>query len=66
VPDGEYTLQVWFERARPEQLKELSRKLTVSGNMVVPTLNIDEAASPSEGHTNKYGQDYEKPPDPKY
>ena len=66
VPDGEYTLQVWFERARPEQLKELSRKITVSGNMVVPTLNIDEAASPSEGHTNKYGQDYEKPPDPKY
>jgi plastocyanin len=66
VPDGEYTLQVWFERARPEQLKELSRKITVSGNLVVPTLNIDEAPSPSEGHTNKYGQDYEKAPDPKY
>ena len=66
VPDGEYTLQVWFERARPEQLKELSRKLTISGNLVVPTLDIDEAPSPSEGHTNKYGQDYEKPPDPKY
>ena len=66
VPDGEYTLQVWFERARPEQLKELSRKITVSGNMVAPALNIDEAPSPSEGHTNKYGQEYEKPPDPKY
>jgi plastocyanin len=66
VPDGEYTVQVWFERARPEQLKELSRKITVSENLIVPTFNIDEAPSPSEGHTNKYGQEYENPPDPKY
>lgn len=61
VPDGEYTLHIWFERAKPEDLQELSRAVTVSGTVSLPAIGITEAASVSEGHKNKYGQDYEQP-----
>jgi len=60
VPDGEYTLHVWYERAKPEDLQELLRRVTVSSGVPLPTLLITEAASLSEGHKNKYGQDYEQ------
>jgi plastocyanin len=61
VPDGEYTLNVWFERAKPEQLRQLSRTVTVSGNLQVPAISINETPSLAAGHKNKYGQDYEQP-----
>jgi plastocyanin len=63
VPAGKYELQVWAERAQPDDLKKLSRKIEVSGTQVrLDTMSIAAAPSMAEGHKNKFGHDYEPSP----
>lgn len=63
VPPGEYDLGVWYERTRPEALKELTRRISLSAESSrIPRLKLSRYPSPAEGHKNKYGQTYEPPP----
>lgn len=63
VPAGEYQMSVWYERAAPEQLKQLSRKITVGTTPVsIDPLKIEQTAGIAEHHKNKYDMDYEKQP----
>lgn len=62
VPDGEYRLRLFHERATQETLDELERRLKVTGhNVTLPPLNISESGYLELPHKNKYGLDY--PPD---
>lgn len=63
VPPGEYELEVWYERARPEDLKALSRRITIpEAPTELGRLSLKQAPSLAEGHKNKYGQTYESTP----
>jgi plastocyanin len=67
VPDGKYEIHIWYERSLPEELKALTRILTVSlVNQHLGTINIPENPNFSPTHKNKYGQDYTPPPTPSY
>ncbi|ABF39523.1 conserved hypothetical protein [Candidatus Koribacter versatilis Ellin345] len=60
LPAGEYELGVWYERTRPEDLKTLSRRVTISADAPeVSRITLTESPSLAEGHKNKYGQSYE-------
>ena len=62
VPQGQYDLTVFHERASEATLAELSRKITVGADGVsLPTIVISEAGYLSIPHKNKYGHEY--PPD---
>ena len=67
VPDGEYELHVWYERSSLEDLKTLTKTVSVSsmtkdlGEMGIP---VNPRYSPV--HKNKYGQDYIPPHSPSY
>jgi plastocyanin len=59
---GEYELHVLHERALPETLLKLTRKITVNGsNVQLSPVLISEAGYLPTPHKNKYGKDY--PPD---
>ncbi len=59
VPDGEYSLQVFHERATPETLNALKHKVTVGGSEVdLGVVRISEAGYLPLPHKNKYGADY--------
>ncbi len=63
VPDGKYELHVWYERSLPEELKLLTKTVSVSpAARDLGTINIPENPSFSTDHKNKYGQDYTPPP----
>ena len=63
VPDGKYELHVWYERSAAEDLKGLTRTVTLSpGSRELGTVNVLENPSFSVLHKNKYGQDYAPPP----
>ena len=63
VPPGDYQLAVWYERASPEQLKQLSRKVNVGSTPVsMDLLKIAQTPGIAEHHKNKYDMDYEKQP----
>jgi plastocyanin len=63
VPSGEYELQVWAERAQPDELKKFSRKVRIDGTQLrLETMNIAAAPSMAEGHKNKFGHEYEPAP----
>jgi plastocyanin len=67
VPEGNYELHVWHERSLPEDLKSLTRTVTVSS--LAPDLgsiSVPENPSISPSHKNKYGQDYTPPATPTY
>ena len=67
VPEGKYELHVWYERSLPEDLKNLTRTVTVtSGSRDLGTINVPENPSFTTAHKNKYGQDYTPPPAPSY
>ncbi|MGH9416954.1 MAG: cupredoxin domain-containing protein [Terriglobales bacterium] len=61
APPGAYQLHVWYERAAPAALAQLTRTLTVpsSGALTLPPFTIAEVAAPAT-HTNKYGKPYAK------
>ena len=62
VPEGEYRLSVFHERATPRTLAALSRRISVtSGNdkITVPNIVISESGYLPVPHKNKYGRDYD-------
>jgi plastocyanin len=67
VPDGEYEMHVWYERSLPEDLKSLTRAVSIgTGVRELGTIRIRQNPSFSSGHKNKYGQEYPPPPSPAY
>src|ERR1700746_3152814 len=61
VPSGRYEMQVWAEGASPDNLKTLSRDITVSeSEHSLGTIRVTEDAPPAP-HKNKYGRDYDTP-----
>jgi hypothetical protein len=67
VPDGEYEMHVWSERALPEDLKKQTRTVTVSStNRTLPPIQLADNPNINTAHKNKYGQDYVPPPDNTY
>ena len=67
VPEGRYELHVWYERSLPDDLKTLTRAVTISGpSKDLGTIQVPENPSFTPAHKNKYGQDYTLPPVPGY
>jgi plastocyanin len=67
VPEGKYELHVWYERSLPEDLKNLTRTVTVSSRSTdLGTIGVPENPNFSPAHKNKYGQDYTPPNVPSY
>jgi plastocyanin len=67
VPDGRYELHVWYERSLPDDLKNLTRAVTISStSRELGTVQVPENPSFTTAHKNKYGQDYTPPPVPSY
>jgi plastocyanin len=67
VPDGRYELHVWYERSLPEDLRNLTRTVTISSTTKeLGTIQVPENPSFTSAHKNKYGQDYTPPPVPSY
>jgi plastocyanin len=63
VPDGRYQLNVWYERSLPEDLKSISRGVTISdATRSLEPIRVVENPNFSLEHKNKYGQDYVPPP----
>lgn len=64
VPAGDYTLNVFHERATPATLEHAARKIAVSGEEVtLPVISISEAGYLPIPHKNKFGHDYSPAPD---
>jgi hypothetical protein len=67
VPDGKYQLHIWYERSLPEDLRKLTRTITVnSTSKDAGQFLVHENPSFTSSHKNKYGQDYTPPPTPDY
>lgn len=61
VASGHYRLHAWDERSLPEDLSKLTREVVISDQQSsLGTVPIKETAAVL-AHTNKYGEDYEKP-----
>ncbi len=59
VPPGEYQFHVFHERASPETLDQLVRKVTVeTARLELPPLTISESGYLPAPHMNKYGKAY--------
>jgi plastocyanin len=65
VPPGEYQLNVFHERATEPTLEALSRRIVVGSDQPVHTgeIVVSEAGYLAAPHKNKYGHDYNPPPD---
>jgi len=62
VPDGRYQLNVWYERSLPEDLKNVSRVVSISeGTRSLEPIKVTENVNFSLEHKNKYGQEYIPP-----
>jgi plastocyanin len=67
VPDGKYEFHLWYERSLPDDLKNLTRSVTISSSSKdLGSIRIPENPSFSSAHKNKYGQDYTPPSTPAY
>jgi plastocyanin len=63
VPAGEYQLRIFYERALPDNLRFLERRITVSeGGLALPLISISETGYIPTPHLNKFGKPY--PPTP--
>jgi plastocyanin len=59
VPQGEYELHLFHERALPENLAFLERRIAVpEGGLTLPLISISETGFIPAPHTNKYGKPY--------
>jgi plastocyanin len=59
VPPGDYQFHVFHERAAPETLDVLTRKINLeSARLELPPLTISESGYLPAPHRNKYGKDY--------
>lgn len=60
VPPGRYQFEVWAERALPENLKELSREINISGDAAsLGEIRLKEAGELLAPHKNLYGREYD-------
>jgi plastocyanin len=67
VPDGKYEMHVWYERSLPEDLKGLTKTVSISAaTRALGTVIVPENPGFSLAHKNKYGQDYTPPPSQGY
>ena len=59
VPPGDYQLRLFHERAVPENLQALERRIRVpEGGLPLPLISISETGFVPAPHLNKYGQEY--------
>ena len=59
VPDGRYTMHVFYERSTADQLKSLDRVVTISGgSRSIDGVKVSESPNVTLAHKNKYGDDY--------
>lgn len=58
APPGEYALGIFHERATPEVLHALERRVNVRGAVELPAFSIAEAGYIPLPHKNKYGKEY--------
>jgi plastocyanin len=59
VPEGDYEFHIFHERAAPETLDVLVRKITVeTARLDLPPLSVSEGGYLPEPHKNKFGKDY--------
>jgi len=59
APPGEYDLHVFHERATPETLKALDRRIVLTGEpLSLPEISISESVYIEGAHKNKHGSDY--------
>jgi plastocyanin len=59
VPDGRYEIHVWFERSTPEDLKKLTRVVTISDSTrQLGIFRVTDNPNFNAAHKNMYGQDY--------
>jgi len=58
VPDGDYTVRVFHERATEQTLAALDRKITIAGDLDLGAIRISETGYLEIGHKNKHGKDY--------
>jgi len=59
VPPGEYHLHLFHERAMPENLKFLERRITVpETGIAMPLISISETGFIPAPHMNKFGKEY--------
>jgi hypothetical protein len=62
LPDGKYELHLWYERSLPEDLRKLTRTISVTSvTKDLGTISVPENPNFSSAHKNKYGQDYTSP-----
>jgi len=67
VPPGRYQLNAWYERSSPEQLKELTRVVTISdSSRPIGPIQVVQNPNFTPTHKNKYGLDYVPPPNSDY
>jgi len=67
VPDGQYEMHVWSERALPEDLRKQIRTVTISStSRTLPPIHLSGNPNVNTAHKNKYGQEYVPPPDNTY
>ena len=67
VPDGRYQLNVWYERSSPEDLKQLTRVVTIHDtSRNLGAMQLAEMPNFTPTHKNKYGLDYVPPPNTDY
>jgi plastocyanin len=63
VPEGRYQMHVWNERSLPENLKALSRVVTISSKTrSLGAIRVVDNPNFTLAHKNKYGEDYVPPP----
>ncbi len=64
VPEGDYILTFFHERATQAALRSAGRRVAIAGERVsIPPAAISETGYLATPHKNKYGQDYPPAPD---
>jgi plastocyanin len=64
VPEGDYRLHIFHERATAATLDALARRVTVAGErMSLPPIAISESGYLAIPHSDKFGHDYHSAPD---
>jgi hypothetical protein len=59
IPDGRYELHVWSERSSADNLRKLTKVVTISASARdLGSIRVPENPNVTLAHKNKYGQDY--------